>query len=461
MRVQCALGGIAMAARRGIAFALVLATACAAGARTAIAEPGPSGARPLGAQVGIEWAVGTRDGESQKLELRIEPELDLALPGNFRLKGIGRLRADAFDELEPGPPDQPEVAPYTRRLGFGDRIDAELRELFVQGRVGPAWLRIGKQQIVWGQADGLKLLDVVNPQNFDEFILPVFEDSRIPLWTLDVEVPIDDAQLQLFWIPDPTTHDIPPLDGVFAFTAPRLVGEWPPPGVALRIEDVDRPDDPLRDSDVGARLSGFWKGWDLTANALWHYDDILIPFRTIDLSSGAPQVRVAPGFRRTPVLGGSASNAFGNLTVRGEMAAHLDRWFPTDDVADRDGVVRTTDVGWVLGLDWYGFPDTLLSAQLFQSFLTDHRPGVIRDRLDNSVTVLARRTFRHETLTLETIWIQSINDGDGLVRPRVEYAVRDDLQVWMGFDVFYGTRDGIYGEFDENDRFVIGFEWGL
>ncbi|MCU0670298.1 MAG: hypothetical protein MUF70_13255, partial [Myxococcota bacterium] len=118
-------------------------------------------------------------------------------------------------------------------------------------------------------------------------------------------------------------------------------------------------------------------------------------------------------------------------------------------------------VGWVLGLDWYGFPDTLLSAQLFQSFLTDHRPGVIRDRLDNSVTVLARRTFRHETLTLETIWIQSINDGDGLVRPRVEYAVRDDLQVWMGFDVFYGTRDGIYGEFDENDRFVVGFEWGL
>jgi hypothetical protein len=47
------------------------------------------------------------------------------------------------------------------------------------------------------------------------------------------------------------------------------------------------------------------------------------------------------------------------------------------------------------------------------------------------------------------------------VRPRVEYAVRDDLQVWMGFDVFYGTRDGIYGEFDENDRFVVGFEWGL
>ena len=51
-------------------------------------------------------------------------------------EGIGRLRADAFDELEPGGPHQPEVAPYTRRLGFGDRIDAELRELFVQGRVG-------------------------------------------------------------------------------------------------------------------------------------------------------------------------------------------------------------------------------------------------------------------------------------------------------------------------------------
>lgn len=447
---------------RGVLRAACIATAVLApfGAATA-QDDDASARRALTASAGVEWATGTGDGEAQKLELRIEPELRLDLPRRFQLGAIARIRADAFDELEPGPPDQPEVESYTRRLGFGDRVDAELRELYVQGDVGPVWLRIGKQQVVWGQADGLKVLDVVNPQEFHEFILPAFEDSRIPLWTVNAEIPIRGAQLQLLWIPDPTTHDVAPADGVFAFSAPRFVGPRPPPGLAVEVEDVDRPDDALRDSDVGARLSGFWKGWDLSANALWHHDDVPIPFRTIDFANGAPRVRVQPGFERTAVLGGTASSAFGNLTVRGEVAGQIDRWIPVDDLGDRDGVRRTSDLGWVVGLDWYGFPETLLSAQIFQSFLTDHRPSMLRDRLDTNVTLLARRQLRNETLTLEAIWIHALHDGDGLVRPRVEYLVRDDLQVWLGFDLFYGTRDGVFGEFDEADRVVLGFEWSL
>lgn len=458
---------VARAGRIAVAIVAIAATAVASLAPTgAFAQDGagdePTRKRPLTATVRTEWAAATHGGETQKLQLRVEPELRLDLPHGFQLGAIGRVRMDAVDELEPGPPDQPEVAPYTRRLGFGDRADAELRELYVQGSAGPVWLRVGKQQVVWGQADGLKVLDVVNPQSFEEFILPAFEDSRIPLWTVNAEIPVGGAQLQLLWIPDPTAHDVPPGDAVFAFRAPRWVGPRPPPGVAVAIEEFDRPDDPVRDSDVGARVSGFWKGWDLTANALWHYDDIPVQFRSIDVApSGAPSVRVQPGYRRTAVLGGTASSAFGNLTVRGELAAQLARWIPVDDVRDRDGVARTSELGWVLGFDWYGFPETLLSAQLFQTLLTDHRASMLRNRLDSDFTLLARRQLRNETLTLEAIWIHGLHDGDGLVRPRVEYAVRDDLQVWLGVDVFYGTRKGVFGEFDEADRVVVGFEWGL
>jgi hypothetical protein len=452
--------------RRAATGALVpVACAAALAARSATAEPEAvdvaAERRPLTAQIRVESATGLRDGEAQKLELRIEPEWRIDLPHRLQLAGIARLRGDVFDELEPGGPDQPEVESYTRRLGFGDRVDAELRELYLQGQVGRTWLRVGKQQVVWGQADGLKVLDVVDPQNFDEFILPSFEDSRIPLWTVNAEIPLGKAQLQLLWIPDPTAHDLPPSDGVFAFTAPRFIGPTPPPGVAFETQQPNRPDDPLRDSDVGARLSGYWKGWDLSANALWHYDDIPIPFRTIDLSSGVPLVRSAPGYRRTPVIGGTASSAFGNLTLRAEVAAQIDRYYPRATPTDRDGVARTSELGWVLGLDWYGFPETLLSAQVFQTALADHPNGLLRDRVDTNVTLLARRQLRNETLTLETIWIQNVNDGDGLIRPRARYELTDDIQVWLGFDVFYGKSKGTFGEFDEDDRVVVGFEWGI
>ena len=418
-------------------------------------------ARSLTTEIDLEWAVGTHDGDSQKLELRIEPTLRLDLPGGFQLGAIGRLRGDGFDRLEPGSPRELDVAPFSRPVDFGDRVALELRELYVQGKIGPAWLRVGKQQVVWGQADGLKLLDVVDPQDFREFILPTFEDSRIPLWTLNTEIPIGATQLQVLWIPDPSAHHLPPQDGTFAFTAPRLVGPRPPPGVAVDLRNPDLPDVALHNSDAGARLTAFWHGFDLSANALWHWDDIPIPYRSIDLSRAVPTVVVEPGYRRTAVLGGSASNAFGNLTVRAEAAYTTRRFLPVDDTSDRDGIAQTGEFGAMLGVDWYGIPETLLSAQLFQTILTDHPAGLLRDRIDTNVTLLARRQFRNETLTIETIWIHNLNQGDGLVRPKVSYELRDDLQVWFGVDLFYGTQSGVFGEFGSDDRVVLGFAWGI
>ncbi|WP_043772935.1 DUF1302 family protein [Algiphilus aromaticivorans] len=68
--------------------------------------------------------------------------------------------------------------------GAGGSGELALRELYADIYLGPLYLRAGKQQIVWGKADGLKLLDQVNPQNFREFILADFEHSRIPQWSL-------------------------------------------------------------------------------------------------------------------------------------------------------------------------------------------------------------------------------------------------------------------------------------
>jgi Protein of unknown function (DUF1302) len=49
---------------------------------------------------------------------------------------------------------------------------------------GTNWLRLGKQQHVWGKADFFRLQDVVNPVNFaDHFFIDPFDDTRIPLWS--------------------------------------------------------------------------------------------------------------------------------------------------------------------------------------------------------------------------------------------------------------------------------------
>jgi len=73
-----------------------------------------------------------------------------------------------------------------------------LREFYIDHSFGDIDIRLGKQQVVWGTADGIKLWDIVNPTDFREFSQNTMEDSRIPIWMLKLDATInDDTSAQL------------------------------------------------------------------------------------------------------------------------------------------------------------------------------------------------------------------------------------------------------------------------
>jgi hypothetical protein len=441
---------------RGLVRGLLLG-AVVAGA----AGPARSEDPRLTATLESEWALGLRDAHSQKLEAILVPELDWQAAPGLRLVASARVRGDAFDRLEPGHPKPEEVSVLSRRYFAGDHVDYELRELRLETRLGAAHVTLGKQQVVWGEADGLKVLDVVDPQDFREFILDDFEDSRIPLWTLNVELPLGPVGLQAIWVPDPSFHELPEPDSVFAFTAPRFL---PPrvPGFVPALEDVDRPRRLLADSDAGLRAHVLAGGWDLALSYLWQYAKEPVFEAALGVGPPGPTVTFTPTYRRTHVVGATASNAFGDLTVRAEAVWFSDRYVSTDDprVAD-DLLVETDELGYVLGFDWFGFEDALVSLQLFQSWIPERAEGLVRDRLETVTTLFVRRELWNQRLRLEGMWLHGLNEQDGLVRPKLAYQLRNDLWVWLGLDLFYGGGDGVFGQYDARDRAVVGMEWGF
>ncbi|MEW8071029.1 MAG: RNA polymerase-associated protein rapA [Candidatus Thiodiazotropha sp.] len=73
-----------------------------------------------------------------------------------------------------------------------------VRELYVDTSLLGWDLRLGKQQVVWGTADGIKLLDIINPTDFRELNQNAMEDSRIPIWMINAERNIgDNSNIQL------------------------------------------------------------------------------------------------------------------------------------------------------------------------------------------------------------------------------------------------------------------------
>lgn len=437
-----------------------------AGIALTLATPGWAGGEKgsveveWGALFELEGAAGLSTSAPGKVEWSLKPTLEVELSRRLALTLVARLRGDPVDRITPGTPAQTSRADGSERLLLGDGAEAELRELYAEVSAGDAFLILGKQQIVWGQADGLKVLDVVNPQDFREFILDDFEDSRIPLWAVNAELPLGSTLLQLVWIPDTTYHDLPAPGAAFAVTAPSLrpaVGA----GVPVTVREAQRPGRIFGDSDLGVRLSTFWKGWDLTANYLYHYQDTPVPLLELSGEGAGRRGVVTPSYERTHLLGGTFSTAVGNLTVRGEVGYSTDRFVAVEAPPDAYRMVETGELAYVVGLDWFGLSDSLISLQLFQSYLTEDLDRPLGPEVDTNATLLVERRFRHETVEAEAILIHNLAAGDGLIRPELRYAPRDDLWLWVGMDLFYGDPQGIFGEFDDRDRIVAGLEIGL
>jgi len=395
----------------------------------------------LSTHIESEWGVLTKDSSTQKLQLMIEPELETDISKDSRITTIARLRTDAKDNLSPG-----------------DHNQAELREFYLDTTINDSIIILGKQQVVWGKSDGLKVLDIVNPQDFREFILDDFDQSRIPLWTANTEIPVNDVTLQLLLIPDQTYHEFATPGSSYQFTSPLIIPPTPP-GANVSIKPTIKPDEVLQDADAGFRISTFTHGWDLTFNYLYHYDDTPVLFRTINIDLNG--LNINPQYKRTHLIGGTFSNTFGDLTLRGEVGYLTDKYISTTDPLDTDGVVKTGELKYVLGFDWYGFTDTLLSMQIFQTYLNNHQSGVIRDELNTQITFLIKQDYMNETLHAEVLFLHDMDYKDGMVRPKLTYEYNDEVNIYAGADIFYGNMDGLFGQFKETDRIVSGLVIGF
>ena len=85
----------------------------------------------------------------------------------------------------------------------------ELRELYLDIFAGRHWLRVGKQQIVWGKTDFFRSQDIPNPIDFGRHgFYDSWEDVRIPqwstryLWQVGAIGPFDNIAFEGVWLWD-------------------------------------------------------------------------------------------------------------------------------------------------------------------------------------------------------------------------------------------------------------------
>lgn len=396
-------------------------------------------------------------GGESGLEASVRPEVDWRISDTADLSARVRLRGGLGDSLEHQPKQRGGNSRGTlnpRYFPGGDDAELELRELYLDLQAGPAFLRLGKQQIVWGQADGIKVLDVLNPQSFREFILDDFEESRIPLWSAMAEVPVGSALLQLTWIPDLTFHDVPGPDDWYAWTSPKLMVQLPA-GVPVVEVSESRPGDGLADGEWAIQLSGFSGGWDWTLNHADHFEDLPL----VGSQLGELGVRLDTGYLRSRTSGASVSRPLGNIVVRGEVAYRTDLPIPGRQANGLPGGVPTDTVAALVGIDFSGLSNTWLSLQVLVDRAMDHPSRLVRDRDEYLLTATADRYFLNRRLKTRVQAFHSPNEDDGLARLAIEYQLASRVSISLAVDEFYGPDRGLFGQFAHRDQIRFSIEF--
>lgn len=407
-----------------------------------------------------------RDNFQYSVELRQETAFRIASPRNFskirqfvkaetkftfndhlKMKLGGRAWYDAvYDLTDQYPPDVRDSL----------RKEITIRDAYLDIAAPKLNIRIGNQQIVWGEALGQFFADVVTPKDLREFFLPSFEDVRIPIWALDLQYSfLPGWTLEAVLSPDMSVNKFAPPGADFAFFIPP-----PPPGVNQVLLPDDKPQTDFKHWNGGLRFSYLVKGWDLA----WFYytspDHVPALFKTLGVdAAGTPTVTLDPKHKRVHHLAATFNKSIGDAAVlRGEFVYTIGRFFNAQNIALDNGVVRRDQFRYVVGFD-YSLGEFDMNAEFQQQAIFGPTANVADDILDTWVFLRFEHEFLDAKLVPELIFIVGIPEGDTQVSPRLHYRVTPGVTLTWGADIFSGPPDTLYGEFDRSDRVFMNTSW--
>src|SRR5882724_10282993 len=429
--------------RRVLAAALLLALAAPAGADEA-EPPAWAKALRLRGRLAEEFAYRLHDpGDVSKLKTLGWLDGKYAFSESVAVRAAVRGWYDAVFEA---------TDRYPANVERDQKTDLSLREALLIVGLGDLDVRLGRQQIVWGEAISTFVTDVVNPKDFREFVLPDFTELRIPIWALDAVYRLGPGlTVEGVWTPDTMPNRLPKRGAEFQFA--RIPFRFRNP--VTRLPD-DADEFSLERSEGGARLSVLREGWDV---ALIYYDQAdksPVFFQRRVPQPPAPDVIVLePRHPRLHVIGATLGKSLDDVVVRSEVAVTVGKRYETIDPLDHDGVVRRDTIDYLIGVDYtfLGALDT--SLQVSQKILTGSaanltRPGVA-GVATTSVALRVATGFLDNTLNPTVLAVVGADRGDLRVSPRLDWLATGSLTVSIGADIFEGPRRTLYGQFDRND----------
>ncbi|MCK5760843.1 MAG: hypothetical protein KAH33_06085, partial [Candidatus Delongbacteria bacterium] len=330
-----------------------------------------------------------------------------------------------------------------------------LRELYLDIFFDTMDIRIGKQQVIWGKADGVFITDIISPKDLTEFLLPDFDEIRLGVTGLKLDYSIGDSTFEIVWLPIFTPTIIPEVGSIWRvskkFVSPN--GTEIIPTFDHSKEDITAS---LENSEVFGKFSYMNSFADLEFMAGYAWDDDFAMHANLDTLG---TLTITPEYHRLGIVGGSFNKVVGPFVFKGEGAYYSGKYFSTTEMADPDKVTQKDYINYLIGVDYSLFGVNLF-AQFMQKIILDYDDALVNDKTENMVTFLASDDYINDTLNLQVFLYYDFVESDALIKPKVTYDLNDGFEIGIGANIFTGY-EGVFGQYDKNDMLFAKLKYSF
>ncbi|MCD6584470.1 MAG: DUF1302 family protein [Desulfobacteraceae bacterium] len=335
---------------------------------------------------------------------------------------------------------------YTNDVIDEYESEIEFREVYLLGSITKNIdIKLGRQIVVWGKSDNIRVTDVINPLDMREPAMTDIEDLRLPLTMTRIDYYVGDFNISAMAIHEIRFNKNPVFGSDF----------YPAP---VPAPPENKPDCTLENTEYALALNGIFSGWDFSA----YYADFYNDEPRLEAISGFP----APVFQlihdRLQMVGSTANIALGNWLLKSEIAwIHGFKFVQTPDK-------KFDRIDALVGFEYSGFSETTICLEAVNRHINEFKPllkqspdPATKDQFQSAFRFT--RTFVNETITLTILAsLFGLTGDDGAFeRYTIEYDVDDSLSVLFGIVTYQSGDLPEMQNIGKNDRALIEIKYSF
>ncbi len=362
-----------------------------------------------------------------------------------------------------------------------DDHDLDLFETYFKTSFSKFDLSIGKQIKRWGKTDQISPIDTLNPENITEFVIPSYEERKIPIWMADLTFKQDHFFIESIFIPffEPAKFDYFGTDWAhFSHIKSDLNDSNLPNALKSYFNaiSVDE-DEPARDADgfeYAARFGGTVHNIDVGFTYHYAFEDLptiqRFPIKNLALEnpnsidgllSHLDQLiltneAIDATFLRTHIFGFEFETTVNKVGFRGEAVFKENESYLTQSFTS----VRNPTAFWIVGMDYTTLNEWYFNLQFGHQHIFQFDPSTLFFEKDNySLIGEINRDLFFDWLKGTIQYTYIINDSSYYISPRVTYSYIDNWQFLLGANLFEGSSDTIFGRYNRNDQLFFSVKF--